>query len=76
MGQPRPDHPKNDSSKKLLDVNHAAERLGVSPFTVRAWLRQRRLEYVKLGRRVLVPEHAIRRFIEMNTVVARDEEVR
>ena len=62
----------NDGSRKLLDVNSAAERLGVSPFTIRAWLRQRRLEYVKLGRRVLVPESAIRRFVEMHTVPARE----
>ncbi len=63
---------KNDEASKLLDVNAAAKRLGVSPFTVRAWLRQRRLEHVKLGRRVLVPEKAISRFIEINTVPARD----
>jgi excisionase family DNA binding protein len=67
---------KNEASRKLLDVNGAAERLGVSPFTVRAWLRQRRLAYVKLGRRVLVPENAIIRFIEMNTVAAHEQDSR
>jgi len=67
---------KNQRSGKLLDVNSAATRLGVSPFTVRAWLRQRRLLYVKLGRRVLVPEDAISRFIEANTVRARAEDGR
>jgi excisionase family DNA binding protein len=62
-----------DGSRNLLDVKGAAERLGVSPFTVRAWLRQRRLEHVRLGRRVLIPQSAIRRFIDMNTVPAREE---
>jgi excisionase family DNA binding protein len=62
-----------DGSRKLLDVKGVAERLGVSPFTVRAWLRQRRLEHVKLGRRILVPESAIRRFVDMNTIPAREE---
>jgi len=62
-----------NGSRQLLDVTEVAERLGVSPFTIRAWLRQRRLEYVKLGRRVLVPESVIRRFVEINTVPARDE---
>ena len=64
---------KSDGARKLLDVHAAAERLGVSPFTIRAWLRQRRLEHVKLGRRVLVPESAIRRFVEQNTIPAREE---
>ncbi len=62
-----------EGPRNLLDVRAAAERLGVSPFTVRAWLRQRRLEHVKLGRRVLVPESAIRRFVERNTIPAREE---
>jgi excisionase family DNA binding protein len=65
---------KNDGPRKLVDVNGAAERLGVSPFTIRAWLRQRRLEYVKLGRRVLVPEAALARFVDMNTLPAREED--
>ena len=64
---------KSDGARKLLDVDAAAERLSVSPFTIRAWLRQRRLEHVKLGRRVLVPERAIRRFVERNTIPAREE---
>lgn len=67
-------HP--ESPRKLLDVKMAAERLGVSPFTIRAWLRQRRLEHVKLGRRVLVPETALRRFVERNTVPAREDRPR
>ena len=59
---------------KLLSVNAAAERLGVSPFTIRAWIRQGRIEYVKLGRRVLLPESAIRHFVEVNTVPVREPE--
>ncbi len=56
----------------LLDVRTVAARLGVSPYTVRAWLRLRRFDYVKLGRRVLVPESAVNRFIEANRVPARE----
>ena len=67
---------KKERPQTLLDVNSAAKRLGVSRFTIRAWLRQRRLLYVKLGRRVLVPEDAINRFIEANTVRARAEDGR
>lgn len=60
------------TSAEMLHVNDAAARLGVSSFTVRAWLRQRRLEYVRCGRRVLVPVAAIEDFIALNTVPARD----
>ncbi len=64
---------KTERPQTLLDVNSAAKRLGVSPFTIRAWLRQRRLSYVKLGRRVLVPEDSISRFLAVNTVPARED---
>lgn len=60
------------SSAEMLHVNDAAARLGVSPFTVRAWLRQRRLAHVRCGRRVLVPAAAVADFIAANTVEARD----
>ncbi len=64
------------SSSKLVDVKTAAERLGVSSFTVRAWIRQRRLAHAKLGRRVLISEDALERFVAQNTVGARETEVR
>ena len=39
---------------RTVAVDALAERLGVSPWTVRTWLRQGRVPYFKLGRRVLV----------------------
>ena len=61
---------------RLVDIKTAAARLGVSPFTVRAWVRQRRLAHAKLGRRVLISEDALEYFVAQNTVGARDTEVR
>lgn len=61
---------KNDDAR-LLSIAVAAERLGVSHHTLRAWLRQRRLEHVRLGRRVLVSQEAVDRFIADNVVPAR-----
>jgi excisionase family DNA binding protein len=58
----------------MLHVNEAAARLGVSPYTVRAWLRQRRIAHVRCGRRVLVPASAVERFIVANTVHPRERE--
>ena len=39
---------------QTLPVDAVAERLGVSGWTVRTWLRQGRIPHFKLGRRVLV----------------------
>ena len=50
--------------EKLYDVESAAERLGgLSPATVRAWLSQGRLARTKLGRRTMVSESELERFI-------------
>jgi excisionase family DNA binding protein len=54
-----------------LTVRQAAEELNVSVHTVRAWMAQRRLGYVRLGRAVRIPEAEIRRLLERGTVPAR-----
>jgi excisionase family DNA binding protein len=36
---------------ELLDVNEAAKFLHISPYTLRGWVSQRNITYVKLGRR-------------------------
>lgn len=38
---------------QLLSVGEAAERLNISVFTLRAWISQRRIRFVKLGRRTM-----------------------
>jgi excisionase family DNA binding protein len=53
---------------KLLNVQEAAVKLGISPLTMRAWIRQRRLPSVRLGRRVLLDPQDIERFIDANRV--------
>ena len=50
--------------EKLYDVKSAAESLGdISPSTVRAWLSQGRLNRTKLGRRTMVSQSELERFI-------------
>jgi excisionase family DNA binding protein len=52
----------------LLSLPEGARRLGVSRHTVRAWIRQRRLPFVRLGRRVLLDPADVERFINVNRV--------
>ncbi|HEY6343229.1 MAG TPA: helix-turn-helix domain-containing protein [Bryobacteraceae bacterium] len=55
---------------KLLDIPTTAERLGVKPSTVRFWIWQRKIEFVKVGRAVRIPESEIERIIERGTIPA------
>jgi len=43
-----------------MDVADAARSLGVSERTVRRWLREGRLAGYRVGRRIRIPEHAVR----------------
>jgi len=53
---------------KLLSVKETAEMLAVKVPTVRVWLSKRRLPFVRCGRSIRVPQDAVVRFIEKNTV--------
>ena len=55
-----------------LNVSEAAARIGVSPFTIRSWLRQRRLPYIRDGRRVLLTVDDVDNFLRTHRVEARD----
>ena len=44
-----------------VDVREAAHLLSVSPFTIRAWIRQERIRALKLGARIAVPMAEVRR---------------
>jgi excisionase family DNA binding protein len=48
---------------KLISVSKAAEIMGISPWTVRAWIAQGKLGSAKLGSRRLIPESEIERLI-------------
>ena len=55
-------------------VTETAEELGLSVHTVRAWIADRRLGHLRLGRAIRVPAAEIRRVIERSTVPAHEEE--
>lgn len=60
-------------SEERLSVEAAAARCGVSKFTVRAWLRQRRIPYHRLGRRVVLDAGDVEAFMRAHRVEARLE---
>jgi len=49
--------------KKLLGIDAAAQVLSISKWTVRAYIREGKLRPVRLGRRVLLEEAELERFI-------------
>jgi excisionase family DNA binding protein len=59
--------------QRLLSVPEAAERLGLKPGTIRAWLlRRKNLPFVRCGRAVRIPAEAVEKFIATNTVTIQD----
>jgi excisionase family DNA binding protein len=52
-----------DSVPQLLTLLAVAKALCVSPHTVRAWVRQRRLKPVRICRRLLFSAEEITRFL-------------
>ena len=62
--------------EQLFDIDKAGEVLGISPWTVRAYIRDQKLIPVRLGRRVLLEPSELRRFINdaKQTVIAGESE--
>ena len=48
---------------KLLTVNEVAERLGLKVATIRRYILERKIDYVKYGRSVRVPLEAVEKMI-------------
>ena len=55
----------------MLTVRLAAERLGLQESTVRAWIAQRRIGVVRLGRAVRIPLEEVQRLIAEGTIPAK-----
>lgn len=57
-------------------VEQAAAELNLSQATIRAWIAQRRLGYVQLGRAIRIPAAEIRRLLEAGYVPPEREQGR
>ena len=57
----------SDPIEPLLGVSRAAYLLGISVKTLRDWIQGRRIDYVKVGTRVMIRPETIRQFVTSNT---------
>jgi excisionase family DNA binding protein len=55
------------TSGSLESVSRAAHLLGISVKTLRDWIQGRRIDYVKVGTRVMIRPETIRQFVTSNT---------
>lgn len=53
----------------LLNVQEAASYLHISISTLYRWIHQKKIEYVKIGSRVLFSEDMLKQYIEQNTII-------
>ena len=58
---------------KLLSIPEAAQQLGVSRFTIRAWVQSRKIKHYKLGRRVLISPEALGCFLAERLIFSATE---
>ena len=61
----------HQNNQQLLSVKEAAEALSISIHTLRAWISQKRIPYVKLRQRVLFRYEALQAYIDFHLVPAR-----
>ncbi len=64
------------ASPRHLSIEAAADEIGVSPWTLRSWVRARRIGCVRAGRRVLIPVAEVEAFLDRHRIPARDAERR
>jgi excisionase family DNA binding protein len=57
-------------------VEQAAAELNVSQGTIRSWMTQRRIGFVRLGRAVRVPSAEIQRLLDIGFVPSEQREIR
>ena len=65
-----------ETADDKLSILQAAPLLGVSPFTLRAWVRERRVPFYRLGRRIVFSRADLTGFLAAARIPARDEAVR
>jgi excisionase family DNA binding protein len=63
------------SSNERLSIDGGAALLGVSRFTLRKWLRERRLPFHKVGRRIVLSRDDVERFLRSCRVESRPSSV-
>jgi excisionase family DNA binding protein len=62
-------------SESLVSVEKAADILGLSPWTVRAWVSKGKIGSAKLGSRRLIPQSELDRLISESLVPRYEEKI-
>lgn len=47
----------------VLTLEEAARRLSLSPWTLRGWVNRKKIGYVRIGRRIALPEAEVERLL-------------
>ena len=58
---------------ELLDLRQGAKELSVSIHTLRAWTYQKRIPFVRLGRRILLRREDLEELVKKNVIKAKEE---
>jgi len=56
--------------KRLLNIKETSEYLGIKKNTLYCWVSQKKIPYVKLGRKTLFDIEDLNKFIEENKIKA------
>jgi excisionase family DNA binding protein len=62
--------------RTLKSLSQAAEELGVTVNTLRAWIYRRKIPYLKIGRCVRISDQTIEQIINRGTMPALEERAR
>ena len=57
--------------ERLLDLREAAKELGLSIYTLRSWTSQRKIPFVKLGRRTMMRREDLENLVRASLVMPR-----
>jgi excisionase family DNA binding protein len=59
--------------QRLLTLEEAADKLQISPGTLKNWIAMKKIEHVKVGKFTRFTRAALDRYIERQTIAARTE---
>jgi excisionase family DNA binding protein len=62
-------------NESLRSIEYAADILGLSPWTIRAWITQGKITSAKLGARRLIPQSELDRLIQESLVPRYEEKI-
>lgn len=62
-----------DEEYQLRSLNEAAQDLNLSIFTMRSWVFQKKIPFVRLGRRILIRRSDLKNLIDSNLVEPRKD---